>query len=226
MEQIPEYNEGLFQVQDESSMLVSKIADPKPGEFIMDLCSAPGGKSTHMAQIMGNKGEIYASDKYEHKINMVKQSAKRLGIDIINAKTSDAAVFDKKFSQKADRVLADLPCSGFGIIRRKPDIKFSRKPGDIEELKKIQYNILHTGSKYLKPGGMLIYSTCTIGSEENEDIIQKFLEANPDFELDDFKDLLPEGLKKSYKNNGMMHLYPHMEGVDGFFIARLRRKNG
>ncbi|MDD4189202.1 MAG: 16S rRNA (cytosine(967)-C(5))-methyltransferase RsmB, partial [Eubacteriales bacterium] len=217
-----EYDEGLFSVQDESSMLSVNILDPKPGETVIDVCSAPGGKASYAAQLMNNSGRIIAYDIYENKLNQIRQTAERLGIKIVEAGIHDAQTTDIDLAGSADRVIADVPCTGFGIIRRKPDIKWVRKKGDSKELAKIQKKILKAASAYLKPGGTMVYSTCTYGREENEDIVSEFIKYDPDFELVDFSDMLPEFI--STHESGMLQLFPDIHGADGFFIAKIKRR--
>jgi 16S rRNA (cytosine967-C5)-methyltransferase len=219
------YKQGCFQVQDESSMLVGRVLGSKPGEFVMDVCSAPGGKSTYIAQMMGNKGDVLARDVHEHKIALIDEAKKRLGLDIIKTEVFDATLFDKELEGKADRVLVDAPCTGFGIIRRKPDIKWSRNLEDKREIIKLQEKILDTSSKYVKPGGVLVYSTCTIEREENEEVVENFTKANREFDLEDISNYLAEGFCKETAKKGYIQLYPHIDGTDGFFIARMRRRS-
>jgi 16S rRNA (cytosine967-C5)-methyltransferase len=216
-----EYKKGLFIVQDESSMLAVRVLDPKPGEFVIDVCSAPGGKAAYASALMNNTGRIAAMDIYDNKLAAIRTTAERLGIGIIEIELHDAQVSKPEFEGKADRVLADVPCTGFGIIRKKPDIKWSRKPDDINELVRLQRIILDASAAYLKPNGEIVYSTCTFGPEENENAVEDFLINNPSFEPVDFGEMLPEGLKCQRK--GMFQLFPNVHGTDGFFIAKLRR---
>ena len=217
------FKDGLFQVQDESSMQVSKVLDPRPGDFIIDVCSAPGGKATHIAELMQNNGTVLARDIHEHKINIINNAAKRLELGIIRAEMFDAAKLDEKYIEKADRVLVDAPCTGLGIIRRKPDIKWSRGDRDAKEIMAVQRKIINTASKYVKPGGILVYSTCTLEPEENEEMVNTFLLENPDFQSVDFSGLLPDGLNKDDAKKGYIQLYPNIDGIDGFFISKLRK---
>lgn len=216
------YQKGFFQIQDESSMLVAHVLDPKPGEFIIDVCSAPGGKTTHIAQLMKNKGKILARDLYEHKLKLINNNAKRLGIQIIKTEVFDAMKRDEHLYGQADRVLVDAPCSGLGIIRRKPELKYNKEPNDIKELSKLQFQILSNASKYVKKDGILVYSTCTIENEENIDVINKFIDNNDDFEILDISDCLPPKLKGKEKT---LQLYPNLHKIDGFFICKLKRKH-
>ncbi|MCF6466430.1 16S rRNA (cytosine(967)-C(5))-methyltransferase RsmB [Clostridium sp. Cult2] len=224
--EIEEFKLGHFIIQDESSMLVAQIANPKENSLVLDLCSAPGGKSTYMAELMGNKGRIISRDIYEHKLNLVKENSIRLGIDIIETEIFDALKFDESLVGKVDYCILDAPCSGLGIIRRRPDIKWNRREEDINGLRKIQKNILDNAKQYVKPGGIIIYSTCTIGKEENLDIINGFLNGNSEFSLSGFDNLLDSTEKIETGNNGYIQLFPHIHGIDGFFIARIQKKDG
>ena len=218
------FKEGMFQVQDESSMLAARALDPRPGEFVLDACSAPGGKATHIAQLMDNKGTVLARDIHEHKIKLIEQSALRLGIDIIKTEMHDALIPDAQTRNKADRVLLDAPCTGLGIIRRKPDIKWGRESSDTAEITSLQRKMIAAASESVKPGGVLVYSTCTILPEENEEIVKGFLNENPEFEMDDLSSVIPGALKSNIKEKGMLQLYTNRDGADGFFISKLRKR--
>ncbi|NLP46625.1 MAG: 16S rRNA (cytosine(967)-C(5))-methyltransferase RsmB [Epulopiscium sp.] len=220
---LPSFQKGFFQVQDESSMLVAIILDPKPGDTIIDLCSAPGGKATHCAERMNNQGIIVARDIYDYKLHMIQDTAKRLGINIIETENKDATLQDKNSIEKADKILIDAPCSGLGIIRKKPDIKFQKTRKDIQKLVVLQREILKNSWQYVKPGGILVYSTCTITSEENIENILWFTQHYP-FVLEDISNFLPSTLQDENTKKGYLQLYPHLHQTDGFFIARLRRK--
>lgn len=217
------FRRGLFQIQDESSMLPGLVLDPRPGELVMDACSAPGGKATHIAQIMENKGTVIARDIHEHKIKLIDESSARLGMDIIKSELHDASIPDTGNEGKFDRVLLDAPCSGLGIVRRKPDIKWARETEDIENITELQKNLIETVSRLVKPGGVLVYSTCTILPEENHKIIKAFLDRNNDFEAADIAPLLPSALAPRAEGY-MLQTYPNIDGIDGFFIARMKRK--
>lgn len=216
---------GYFQVQDESSMLVGKVLDPKPEEFVLDVCSAPGGKSTHIAQLMNNKGTVIARDVHEHKIRLIGDAKRRLGLNIIKAEVFDATILDEESVGKADRVLVDAPCTGLGILRRKPDIKWARNTGDKEEIVRLQEKILDTSSKYVKPGGVLVYSTCTIEPEENQQVVERFILGNKEFYFEDISPFVPAELNKDSEKKGYIQLYPNSDGTDGFFIARMRKRS-
>jgi len=215
------FDKGYFQVQDQSSMLVAYAANPSEEDLVIDVCAAPGGKSTHMAQIMNNKGRIIARDVYEHKLLLIKENYERLGINNIETGMYDATKIDEKLIRKADVVLVDAPCSGLGIIRKKPDIKLNSNE-NIKELVEIQRQILSVTSNYVKDDGVLIYSTCTINKEENEQNVKWFTN-NFDFELDSLEQYLPENLSDNLKA-GYIQLYPSIHNTDGFFIARFKRK--
>lgn len=217
------FKNGLFQVQDESSMLVSRILDPKLGDVVVDMCAAPGGKSTHIAQLMQNKGVVISRDVHEHKIKLIDELAKRLEIDIIKSELYDACKLDNSLIGKADRVLVDAPCTGLGVIRRKPDIKWARNLNDIEDIVKIQKAILNNAAKYVKSGGFLVYSTCTIEPRENEMVVEEFIKENKEYEKVDITPLLPDKLKKPSAIDGKLQLYPNVDGVDGFFICKMRK---
>lgn len=218
------YNNGDFIVQDISAMMAAKVLNPQPGQTVIDVCAAPGGKTTHIAQLMNNEGTVFAFDIHEHKIKIINSNAKRMGIDIIQTCCRDASQTFDALIGKADRVLADVPCSGLGILRRKPEIKWDKTAEDIEQISKIQAGILSASAKYLKSGGELVYSTCSIEKQENEDVFNEFLKQNPDFERVDITQLLPEQLRKDTCKNGYVTFYPNTDGIDGFFISKLRKR--
>ncbi|MCP2240346.1 16S rRNA (cytosine(967)-C(5))-methyltransferase RsmB [Thermoanaerobacterium thermosaccharolyticum] len=220
------YNEGLILVQDEGAMIISKVLSPKPDDMVMDVCSAPGGKTTHLSQLMNNKGKIVAFDIYEHKIDLIKRNCRRLGIDNVDALAFDSTNVNSEYIDKADKVLVDVPCSGIGIIRKKPDIKlknYTKK--DFEELNNIQYRILSSSSKYVKRGGYILYSTCTIGREENINIVDKFLNENKEFKIADIRPFLPQNLVHFVDDKGCIQLLPNINNTDGFFICKMQRNN-
>ena len=216
-----EYKEGYITIQDEAAGLSSFVLNPKEGEEVLDACSAPGGKTTYLAEIMNNKGKIIAWDIYEKRLKQVDENAKRLGINIIETEIHDATIFKEEYVNKFDKILLDVPCLGLGVIRRKPDIKWNRQESDIEEISNIQYKILKICSKYLKEDGILVYSTCSMLKEENEFIIDKFLKEE-NFETVNISEKIPNGFTKIMTNN-MLQFLP-TESHDGFFIAMLKRK--
>ncbi len=218
---ISEFKEGQFIIQDESSVLVGQIMDPNPGSTIIDLCSAPGGKATHLAQIMKNKGRILSRDIYDHKIKLIEENAKRLGIDIIETSISDGTKRDESLVNIADYLLLDAPCSGLGLIRRKPEIKLNRREEDIAELVELQYKILNNAKDYLKIGGILIYSTCTIEKDENINMINRFLKENKNFRLVNIEDKISNSQNINTLQQGYIQLFPHIHNTDGFYIAKI-----
>ncbi len=219
------FKQGYYQVQDESSMLVARIVDPRPGERILDVCSAPGGKTTHMAERMENMGAITARDIHPQKLKLVMESCKRLGIAIVAAEVHNAKVTDEKSIGIYDRVLVDAPCSGLGVIGRKPDLRWKKSPEDFNGLAVIQQEILEASSRCVRPGGVLVYSTCTINKSENNQVVEAFLSKNADFCLESISKLLPEVLRDDATDRGYLSLYPNLHHTDGFFIARMRRKD-
>ncbi|WIF94586.1 16S rRNA (cytosine(967)-C(5))-methyltransferase RsmB [Caminicella sporogenes] len=220
IESLNSFKEGLFQVQDEASMLAGLILNPKENDFVIDVCSAPGGKSTHIAELMQNRGKVLSRDIHEHKLILINQNAKRLGISIIETEIYDALKLDKSLIGKADKVLVDAPCSGFGIIRRKPEIKYLKNLEDIKKLSEIQYKILLNASQYVKKEGFLVYCTCTIQPDENIEVINRFLKDNNSFVMDNVNKYLPNSLQT---DKNYLQLFPHLHGVDGFFICKLKR---
>lgn len=224
IEKSEEYLNGLFQIQDQSSMLSSIILNPAPLDTVFDMCSAPGGKATHIAQIMHNNGEIAAFDIHSHKLKLINENAKRLGINIISAKLKDSTIYDESLESSADKVLVDAPCSGLGLIRKKPEIKWNVKPDDLNNLSKIQTDILFNSSKYVKHGGSIVYSTCTITREENEDVVDCFIKENKNFELQNICSDIPEKFVTDTCSDGYIKLFSNIHNTDGFFIAKFRRK--
>ena len=208
IENLELFKDGLFTVQDASAGLTAIVLNPQENEEILDACSAPGGKTTYIAELMHNKGKIEAWDIHEHRTKLVEKNAERLGIKIINTDVKNSAEYEEKYKEKFDRILLDVPCMGIGVIKRKPDIKWQRKKEDIEEISNLQRKILENCSKYLKRGGYLVYSTCSILKEENEDVVNDFIKNNSDFEI---------------VKNGLFNIKPDKE-KDGFFICKLHKK--
>lgn len=196
----------LYVVQDEAAQLACLKLDPKENESILDACAAPGGKTTYIAQLMKNTGRIDAWDIYEHRVKLIKETASKMGITNITTRIADASEYHTQLYEKYDRVLLDVPCSGLGVIRKKPDIKWTRKIEDLDALLNTQKLILECCSAYVKTGGIVVYSTCTILKEENEMQIEKFLQKHKEFKL------LEE-----------IKLYPNTNGTDGFYIAKLEK---
>ena len=215
-----EYIEGNITIQDEAAGLSSFVLAPKEGEIVLDACSAPGGKTTYLAELMHNKGKIVAWDIYEERLKQVEQNAKRLGIDIIQTEVHDATKLKEEYVEKFDKILLDVPCLGLGVIRRKPDIKWNRQEDDIKEISDIQFNILKTCSKYLKKNGTLVYSTCSMLKEENDAIIEKFIKEEK-FETVNIEEQIPNEFSKITTNN-MVQFLPS-QNHDGFFITMLKK---
>lgn len=218
------YRSGMFTPQGIGSYLACMALKPKSGDTVIDLCAAPGGKSTHIAELMQNSGRIYSFDIHAHKIELINQNAKRLGIDIISASKADTSEYMSEFAESADAVLADVPCSGLGIIRKKPDIKWGFDTAKQKELSDIQYKILSAGGRYVKRGGTLVYSTCTISRSENLGAVERFLDANKDFYLCSMSENLPERYRKESAEKGYVQFYPNVDKIDGFFICKMKRK--
>ena len=219
------FEQGWFYVQDESSMLVARALKPKHHSKVLDTCSAPGGKTTHVAELMRQTGTVYAHDVYEHKIKLIEDNVKRLGLTNVVATLQDATTLNERYeSDSFDAVLVDAPCSGLGILRRHPEVKITKQPSDLDEIMMIQKKILNTVAPLVKVGGTLVYSTCTVNRKENDKMVEQFLAQHPEYELDPtLVNRLPEVLHEQTKN-GMVQLFPGDYQTDGFFIACLKRQ--
>lgn len=218
--EIPGYEEGLFTVQDVSSMLVTEAAGLKGDELVLDVCAAPGGKSLHAAQRLP-RGKVTARDLTEYKVSLIEENRRRLSCSNLSVQVWDACCFDETMKEQADVVYADLPCSGLGILGKKRDIRYRMTKEQEQELVTLQKQILSTVWQYVKPGGVLIYSTCTIHAAENGQMAEWFTGEFP-FARESFAELLPEELKP-YEQDGMLQLFPKAGRNDGFFIAKMRR---
>ncbi|RYL95384.1 16S rRNA (cytosine(967)-C(5))-methyltransferase RsmB [Sporolactobacillus sp. THM7-4] len=222
------YRAGLLTIQDQSSMLVADSVAPAPGMTILDTCAGPGGKTTHLGERMGNKGKIVALDLHEHKTRLIDDAARRLGIRIIETRAIDARKANEVYPEKTfDRVLVDAPCSGLGVIRRKPEIKWEKTKEDADRLTPIQYAILEAAAPLVKPGGWLIYSTCTINRMENDRLLTRFLNDHREFMWEPtFFSRLPRKLKdyRSSPQSSMVQILPFYFETDGFFIGCLKKK--
>lgn len=207
VKKMTDFKNKLYTVQDEAAQLACLKLNPQVGEEVLDACSAPGGKTTYLAEIMQNKGEIIAWDIHPHRVRLVEEAAQKLDISIIHAMVHDATVYMPNYKERFDKILLDVPCSGIGVIRKKPDIKWTRKPEDFEELTRTQEKILDACSEYLKHGGRMVYSTCTVFKRENEEQVERFLLTHSDFKLVE-----------------QVKLFPNVNDTDGFFIAVLERK--
>ncbi|MEY8746584.1 16S rRNA (cytosine(967)-C(5))-methyltransferase RsmB [Bacillales bacterium AN1005] len=221
------YRDGLLSVQDESSMLVAEAVAPEEGQTVLDCCAAPGGKTAHMAEKMQDRGRIIANDLHAHKRQLIMDQADRLGLGCIDAVTGDALDLNKRYPAASfDRILLDAPCSGLGVIRRKPDVKWTKSPEDIDDISGLQRELLDRVAPLLKPGGVLIYSTCTIEPAENEMMVSDFLQRHPEFEAAD-STWSDTALAEWKSVNGGVQILPQYAHSDGFYIARLiRTTNG
>lgn len=219
------FRQGWFSIQDESSMMVGRVVAPRPGEMVIDACSAPGGKATHLAELMGNRGKVIAADVHEHKLPLIRDNCRRLGVTIVVPLCADGRTLGDLFPGQADRVLVDAPCSGLGVLRRRPDARWAKSPEVIKELSLLQRELLHGASGCVRPGGVLVYSTCTTEPEENEEVREDFLQHHPEFEPEDLRPFLPARFRAEQSaSQGYLQLYPHIHGTDGFFIARFSRR--
>ena len=218
IEKLDLFKNGYFTIQDEGAGLIALAMNPEPEDYILDTCSSPGGKTTYIAELMNNKGKIIANDLYPHRIELVKQNARRLGIDIIEAYCKDATIYEEEYKEKFDKILLDVPCLGIGVLKRKPDIKWKRKKEDICEITNLQKQILENCSQYLKSGGILVYSTCSILPAENEKVINDFLKKHKDFHTENLGAMCGK-----YEKLSNLQLYQNMKN-DGFFISKLRKK--
>ncbi len=225
--QLSAYKRGWFQVQDESSMLAGYILDPQPGETIVDACAAPGGKSTHIAELMQNSGKVWAFDVDERRLPLVAESCQRLGINIVETVKADAQKLGERLpSKNADRVLVDVPCTGLGVLRRRVEARWRRTPDELRTFPEMQYAILASAAKHVEPGGVLVYCTCTIEPEENQQVVERFLDAHPRFQVQSVMPFLPAELLERQTESlvsaeGYMQTYTHLHGMDGFFAARM-----
>ncbi|HKL09872.1 MAG TPA: 16S rRNA (cytosine(967)-C(5))-methyltransferase RsmB [Clostridia bacterium] len=220
------FSKGHYYIQDEASMMVSQYLSPNPGEIVFDLCAAPGGKTTHVAQIMQQSGRIRAFDLYSQRVKSIVDNSNRLGIRIIDAETKDSAYTDCKLAESADRVLVDVPCSGIGIFRRKPELKYRISKNDIGEIIKTQRKLIDNAAVYVRKNGFIVYSTCTLNYNENDKIVFDFLQRNKNFRLVDInKGRYPAIFKESVPFiKEAIHTYSHRDGTDGFFICMIQKK--
>ncbi|MEG2016897.1 MAG: 16S rRNA (cytosine(967)-C(5))-methyltransferase RsmB [Clostridium sp.] len=221
VEENPLFREGVLTVQDESAMLVAPAMDLEEGMTVLDLCSAPGGKTTHIAEIMNNTGRVIGFDIYDHKLELIKSNSERLGLTNIELGLLDATKSEESLKNLGDRVLIDVPCSGLGIIRKKPEIKYTKREKELKAIISVQREIMKNAATYVKPGGILLYSTCTINKWENEDNLKWFLWNFKDFDIEPLNFGKVDNIV--YGENGCVTVLPN-EYMDGFFIAKLRRR--
>lgn len=215
------FNKGYITVQDESAMLVAPMLDLQKNDIVLDLCAAPGGKTTHIAEILNSEGEVYSFDLHENKLSLIEDSIKRLGLGSTNVEVMDATKLNSKYIAYADKVLIDVPCSGLGIIRKKPEIKWNKTRKSLQELVPVQREIMENAWAYLKSGGVMVYSTCTLNKEENEDNIEWFLNKHKDAEVE--KIFLGNNDDFIYNKDGSLTILPN-EYMDGFYIAKIIKK--
>ena len=218
------FQNGEFSVQDISSMLVSELAGPKEGDYVIDVCAAPGGKSLHMAEKLNGSGHVEARDLTEYKVGLIQENIERIGLSNVEAVQQDALIFDETSVGKADIVLADLPCSGLGVLAKKTDLKYKATKEGADSLAKLQREMLKNVQAYVKDEGKLVYSTCTINPAENMDNVHWFLNEYPEFELIDIHGSLCEELQKDVKENGCIQLLPGVHQSDGFFLACMKKR--
>ena len=221
LERLEAFQQGLFYVQDPASRLSVLAAGAKPGMKVLDCCAAPGGTSFAAAIAMENQGEIVSCDLHPHKKKLIQAGADRLGLTIISPKTADGKVFRPEWENAFDLVLVDAPCSGLGVIRKKPDIRY-KDPAPLADLPAVQLDILRNAARYVKPGGTLMYSTCTLLYRENGEVVETFLAENNSYKAEAFPLPGPVGLVQG----GSVTLWPHRHGTDGFFISKMRREEG
>lgn len=227
VDKLPSFREGLFTVQDESSQLIAHVLNPKAGQHVLDACSAPGGKTTHLAQRMEGTGEILAFDIHPHKLELIEGLAQRLGITIIKPRLGDARELPGVVDASCQKVLVDAPCSGLGVIRRRADMRWNKKEEEIKELPQLQLAILERAAQCVVPSGELVYSTCTIEPEENFEVVKAFRAKHPEFTPMSLMDELPFSLTDErdirQASKGILQILPHKHGMDGFFMAKFRR---
>lgn len=217
--ELESFRSGLFTIQGEGSALVAPLLSPTAGEDVLDLCSAPGGKTTHLAELMGDSGTIYAVDLYPRRLQLVDAAARRLGLSSIKTLAMDGRQIKAAGLPVQDRILVDAPCSGLGVMRRLPELKWRRREEDFPQMQKLQLELLSAAAQLLKPGGTLLYSVCTNELEETEAVIKAFSSQHPRLTLHPKPERLPEALSTAFTADGTATLAPHRNGVDGFFIA-------
>ncbi|MCS7252595.1 MAG: 16S rRNA (cytosine(967)-C(5))-methyltransferase RsmB [Armatimonadota bacterium] len=220
---LPGYKEGLFSVQDEAAMLVTYVLEPKHGETIIDACAAPGGKTTHMAEMVNDAARIIAVDVHEGRMQLVREAAIRLKLRSIEFVVGDFIEVAKQHEGVADKCLLDVPCSGTGTLRRKPDARWKKSQQSIAELTALQLRLLEAAALTVKRGGVIVYSTCSLEREEDEDVVNAFLRAHDEFEIEDASAYLPTRIEGCRTEEGFVRLFPHKHDTDGVFVARLRK---
>ena len=221
IENNPLFKDGKITVQDESAMIIAPLLELEEGMTVIDLCSAPGGKTTHIAEILQNTGKVLAFDLHESKLGLIRENCERLGLTNVEVNTNDATKLNSKLIECSDRILLDVPCSGIGIIRKKPEIKWNKTRNDLRDVIPVQRDIMENAWKYLKTGGIMIYSTCTLNKEENEENIDWFLSTHKDCNIK--KIFVGKQDNLVYNRNGSLTIMPN-EYMDGFFVAKLEKR--
>ncbi len=219
---LPGFGEGLFAVQDQASQLVAHLLDPQPGESVLDVCAAPGGKATHLAQLMQDQGRLVATDLNQRKVRKIEQNAVRLGIGCLQVEVADALQAGYQQGRQFDRILLDAPCSGLGVIRRNPEAKWRLQPADFIRFAERQRQLLQQVAPLVRPGGQLVYATCSTSLQEDEAVVEDFLSRHPQFVVENGAQLLP-AWRELFTADGHLRTWPHRQGCDGFFSARLKR---
>jgi 16S rRNA (cytosine967-C5)-methyltransferase len=209
------FRNGMFTIQDESAALPCLLLSPRPGERVIDLCAAPGGKTTNIAEMMKNEGEIFAMDKYEAKLNLIRASCERLGLRNVRLQVGNAETVEHA---PVDRVILDVPCSGLGVLAKKPDVKWKRDISDILALTRVQARLLENAAKLVRPGGVLVYCTCTTEPEENQEVVKRFLDQHPEFRVENAAGFVSRDLVTA---DGYVETFPHRHAMDGSFAVRL-----
>ncbi|WP_258359452.1 16S rRNA (cytosine(967)-C(5))-methyltransferase RsmB [Moorella sulfitireducens (nom. illeg.)] len=225
VEASPSFREGLFYVQDEGSQLVSHALKPAPGSFVIDASAAPGGKTTHLAQLMAGRGTILACDVHPSRLELIKENCRRLGVTCVQTVLADARELGERYPGRADYLLIDAPCSGLGVLRRRPDARWRKELAGIKEMARLQLEILLGARRALKPGGILVYSTCSLAPEENQEVVRQFLDRAREFSLASLQPWLPAVPPdlETAARQGWLQFLPQRHGTDGFFMARLKR---
>jgi 16S rRNA (cytosine967-C5)-methyltransferase len=219
IQKLPGFSEGWWTIQDSSAQLVSHLLDPQAGDVVIDACAAPGGKTTHIAELMGDEGKIWACDKAASRLKKLKENAQRLQLKSIQICTGDSRNFSQ-FTNSADRVLLDAPCSGLGTLHRRPDIRWRVTPATVDELSVLQGELLEQAASWVKPGGVLVYATCTLHQQENEGVILPFLERHSHWQIEPPPADSP--LSAFSTPQGWLKVWPHRHQMDGFFMVRLK----
>lgn len=220
---LPGFVGGLFSVQDEGAMIVPYLLDPKPGEIIIDACAAPGGKTTHIAELTRDEAEIIAVDSHPSRLKLVEENAVRLKLFNIKTVLGDWTELAQQFVNQADKVLLDVPCSGTGTLRRKADARWKKSEEQVKQLADLQIRLLEASSSVVRKGGVIVYATCSLEPEEDEQVVRKFLELHPEFVMEDPRSFLPSEIPGAVTGEGFLRLFPHKHNTDGVFAARLKK---